>query len=102
MQRVFAKIKEEVNAEDYDHPLKGFKIVVDAGNGAGGFYADKVLSVLGADTTGSRYLEPDGMFPNHIPNPEDATAMASICEAVKEANADLGVILTQMLTVAAL
>lgn len=85
-------IKEEVNAEDYDHPLKGFKIVVDAGNGAGGFYADKVLSVLGADTTGSRYLEPDGMFPNHIPNPEDATAMASICEAVKEANADLGVI----------
>lgn len=86
------KIKEEVNAEDYDHPLKGFKIVVDAGNGAGGFYADKVLSVLGADTTGSRYLEPDGMFPNHIPNPEDATAMESICEAVKEANADLGVI----------
>lgn len=86
------KIKKEVNAEDYDHPLKGFKIVVDAGNGAGGFYADKVLSVLGADTTGSRYLEPDGMFPNHVPNPEDATAMASICEAVKESNADLGVI----------
>ena len=57
------KIKKEVNADDYDHPLKGFKIVVDAGNGAGGFYADKVLAVLGADTTGSRYLEPDGMFP---------------------------------------
>lgn len=86
------KIKKEVNADDYDHPLKGFKIVVDAGNGAGGFYADKVLSVLGANTDGSRYLNPDGMFPNHVPNPEDATAMASICEAVKEANADLGVI----------
>ena len=86
------KIKKEVNAEDYDHPLKGFHIVVDAGNGAGGFYADKVLAVLGADTTGSRYLEPDGMFPNHVPNPEDATAMASICEAVLENNADLGVI----------
>lgn len=39
------KIKKEVNADDYEHPLKGFKIVVDAGNGAGGFYADKVLSV---------------------------------------------------------
>lgn len=86
------KIKKEVNAEDYEHPLKGFKIVVDAGNGAGGFYADKVLSVLGADTTGSRYLNPDGMFPNHVPNPEDAAAMASICEAVRESNADLGVI----------
>ena len=65
------KIKKEVNAEDYEHPLKGFKIVVDAGNGAGGFYADKVLSVLGADTTGSRYLEPDGMFPNHVPLSEN-------------------------------
>lgn len=86
------KIKKEVNAEDYDHPLKGFKIVVDAGNGAGGFYADKVLQVLGADTEGSRYLDPDGMFPNHVPNPEDATAMASICEAVRESGADLGVI----------
>lgn len=86
------KIKKEVNAEDYDQPLKGFKIVVDAGNGVGGFYADKVLAVLGANTTGSRYLDPDGMFPNHIPNPEDKTAMASICEAVKENNADLGVI----------
>ena len=86
------KIKKEVNADDYDHPLKGFKIVVDAGNGAGGFYADKVLAVLGADTTGSRYLEPDGMFPNHVPNPEDAEAMKSICEAVRESNADLGVI----------
>ncbi len=86
------KIKQEVNAADYDHPLQGFHIVVDAGNGAGGFYADKVLAVLGADTSGSRYLEPDGMFPNHVPNPEDATAMASICEPVRENNADLGVI----------
>ena len=91
-QRLCDKIKKEVNADDYDHPLKGFKIAVDAGNGAGGFYADKVLKVLGADTSGSRYLEPDGTFPNHIPNPEDATAMASICEAVKESGSDLGVI----------
>ena len=75
-----------------EKPLEGFKIVVDAGNGAGGFYADKVLKPLGADTTGSRYLEPDGSFPNHIPNPEDKEAMASITEAVKETGADLGII----------
>ncbi len=85
-------IKKGVNADDYDHPLKGYKIVVDAGNGAGGFYAENVLKVLGADTEGSRYLEPDGMFPNHIPNPENEKAMESICEAVKESNADFGVI----------
>ena len=29
-QRLCDKIKKEVNADDYDHPLKGFKIAVDA------------------------------------------------------------------------
>lgn len=85
-------IMREVNADDYEHPLKGFHIVVDAGNGAGGFYASKVLEPLGADTTGSVYLDPDGMFPNHIPNPENAAAMQSICSAVLSSKADLGVI----------
>ena len=75
-----------------EKPLEGFRIVVDAGNGAGGFYADKVLKPLGANTDGSRFLEPDGSFPNHIPNPEDKEAMASITEAVKENSADLGII----------
>ena len=90
--RLRAMICREVNAEDYEHPLKGFKIVVDAGNGAGGFYAEKVLAPLGADTTGSCFLEPDGMFPNHIPNPENEEAMASISRAVLDAGADMGVI----------
>ncbi|MBE7083275.1 MAG: phosphomannomutase/phosphoglucomutase [Clostridiales bacterium] len=80
------------SATGEDKPLDGFKIVVDAGNGAGGFYVDKVLKPLGADTTGSRYLEPDGSFPNHIPNPENKEAMESITEAVRENNADLGII----------
>lgn len=85
-------ICQGVNAADYDQPLSGFHIVVDAGNGAGGFYASDVLAPLGADVTGSQFLNPDGMFPNHIPNPENEEAMASICKAVKEQNADLGVI----------
>ena len=75
-----------------DKPLEGFRIVVDAGNGAGGFYCDKVLKPLGANTDGSRFLDPDGSFPNHIPNPEDKDAMKSITEAVREAGADLGII----------
>ncbi len=79
-------------ATGVEKPLEGFRIVVDAGNGAGGFYADKVLKPLGANTDGSRYLEPDGSFPNHIPNPEDKDAMKSITEAVKETGADLGII----------
>ncbi len=73
-------------------PLKGFKIVVDAGNGAGGFFVSKVLNPLGAITDGSKFLEPDGSFPNHIPNPENKEAMESIISAVKETGADLGII----------
>ena len=75
-----------------DKPLEGFRVVVDAGNGAGGFYVDKVLKPLGANTEGSRFLEPDGSFPNHIPNPENKEAMQSITDAVMETNADLGII----------
>lgn len=85
-------IKREVNAENYEKPLEGYKIVVDAGNGVGGFFAEDVLRLLGADITGSQFLEPDGMFPNHIPNPENAEAMKAICSATVENGADLGVI----------
>ena len=81
-----------INSDHYDRPLEGLHIVVDAGNGAGGFYAYDVLKPLGADISGSVFLEPDGMFPNHIPNPEDKKAMESICHAVLQSHADLGVI----------
>ena len=79
-------------ATGLEKPLEGFRIVVDAGNGAGGFYVDKVLKPLGANTEGSRYLDPDGSFPNHIPNPEDKKAMEAITESVNLAKADLGII----------
>ena len=85
-------ICDAVGKTEEEKPLKGYKIIVDAGNGAGGFYANDVLEKLGADTSGSQFLEPDGMFPNHIPNPENAQAMESICGAVKANNADLGII----------
>lgn len=75
-----------------EKPLSGLSITVDAGNGAGGFYAEKVLAPLGADVSSSQFLEPDGNFPNHIPNPEDKDAIESICAAVKKAKTDLGII----------
>jgi len=73
-------------------PLDGLKILVDAGNGASGFFAQKILQPLGADISGSLYLDPDGTFPNHIPNPEDKTALVDLCNAVVEKKADLGII----------
>lgn len=75
-----------------DKPLNGLKIVVDAGNGVGGFYAENVLKPLGADVSASQFLEPDGMFPNHIPNPENKQAIESACEMVKNSGADFGLI----------
>ncbi len=85
-------IKQGVNADNYEKPLDGFKIAVDAGNGVGGFYATKVLAPLGADVSASQFLEPDGMFSNHIPNPENKVAMEFIRKATVENCCDLGVI----------
>ena len=73
-------------------PLEGLKIAVDAGNGSGGFFAKKVLEPLGADISASQFLEPDGSFPNHQPNPENEEAMGYITRAVKENHCDLGII----------
>ena len=91
-EHIMNMIKTEVQAEDYEHPLKGLHIVVDAGNGACGFFAKEILEPLGADTTGSVFLEPDGSFPNHIPNPENPQAMDAIQKATLSSKADLGVI----------
>eukprot|EP00210_Caulerpa_lentillifera_P003284 g3135.t1 len=86
-------IKQSINSEtNYDRPLTGFKIAVDAGNGSGGFVATQVLEPLGADISGSQFLEPDGKFPNHIPNPEEPAAAAAGTEAVLKSSSDLGVI----------
>ncbi len=75
-----------------DRPLSGLHIVVDSGNGASGFFVSEILEPLGADTAGSQFLDPDGTFPNHVPNPEDKAAMEAVQKATMEAHADLGVI----------
>lgn len=94
MDRYAARLREMIQKGlgGGEKPLAGFHIVVDAGNGAGGFYATQVLEPLGADISGSQFLDPDGRFPNHIPNPENEEAMASICSAVRNSRADLGII----------
>ena len=90
MNQLASRIRAGLKTED-PKPLKGLHVVVDAGNGAGGFYAD-LMNQLGACTEGSQFLDPDGYFPNHIPNPENPDAMKSLQSAVLKAGADLGVI----------
>lgn len=88
-EKIIAEVKHPENPQK---PLSGLKIVVDAGNGAGGFYAARILEPLGADVSASQFLEPDGHFPNHQPNPENKEAMESICKKVLESEADFGLI----------
>lgn len=88
-------MKEIIRANsgsEEEKPLTGLRIAVDSGNGASGFFASDILEPLGADTEGSQFLNPDGTFPNHVPNPEDKTAMEAIQKATLEHHADLGVI----------
>lgn len=72
--------------------LNGFKVVLNAGNGSGGFFA-QVLRDLGADVSGSIHLEPNGDFPNGIPNPEDPRMLQETMNAMQVAKADLGIML---------
>lgn len=94
MERYTAHLREKImeGVQKGETPLAGLHIVVDAGNGAGGFFASRVLEPLGCNCSGSRFLEPDGTFPNHAPNPEDKTAMEAIRSAVLESGAHLGLI----------
>lgn len=85
-------ICKETDTKEEDRPLAGMHFVVDASNGAGGFFATRVLEPLGADISGSIYLNPDGTFPNHVPNPENKKAMDCIKQATIENGADLGII----------
>lgn len=92
LEEYCALMREFFIKELGEKPLKGIKIAVDAGNGSAGFYAERILAPLGADISGSQYLEPDGYFPFHQPNPENKEAMDSISRRVKETESDLGVI----------
>ena len=89
-QQLMDRVRKGLDT-DVACPLLGLHVVVDAGNGAGGFY-EEMLRELGAWTEGSQFLDPDGRFPNHIPNPENPEAMDSISRAVTSAGADLGLI----------
>jgi phosphomannomutase len=68
------------------------KVVVDAGNGAAGPVAVGVLEAIGCDVV-PLYCEPDGTFPNHMPDPLKAENLRDLVASVKETGADLGIAL---------
>lgn len=66
------------------------KVVVDAGNGAGGVVAVPLLRRLGAEVI-DIFCEPDGRFPNHHPDPTLPEAMDKLVAKVRETGAEAGI-----------
>lgn len=70
--------------------LEGLKVVVDAGNGAGGVVGPEAMRRLGADVT-EIFCEPDGRFPNHHPDPVVLENLKGLIAKVKETGSHLGI-----------
>lgn len=66
------------------------KVVVDAGNGAGGPVGPQVIENLGCEVV-PIFCEPDGRFPNHHPDPTVPENLEDLIRRVDEEGADLGV-----------
>ena len=83
IQRHMAAIQSKVTM------ARRMKVVLDAGNGLSGAYLPPVLTALGLEVE-CLYCEPDGSFPNHLPNPEDPEMTRDLEAKVVELGADLG------------
>lgn len=66
------------------------KIVVDSGNGVGGFVAVPLLRKMGVNVI-SLFENPDGTFPNHHPDPTVEKYIQQMIRTVKETGADMGI-----------
>ncbi|MET0236484.1 MAG: phosphomannomutase/phosphoglucomutase [Kibdelosporangium sp.] len=66
------------------------KVVVDAGNGMGGYTVPKVFEGLPIEII-PMYFELDGSFPNHEANPLDPKNIVDLQAKVREVGADAGV-----------
>ena len=90
--------KEQNMLEEYvDHLLtlvdvssiRPLKVVIDAGNGMGGYTAPAVFKRLNAEVI-EMYFELDGTFPNHEANPIEPSNLVDLQKAVKKHKADIG------------
>ena len=70
--------------------ISGLKVVIDAANGMGGLYMPPVLERLSIEAVPC-FLELDGNFPHHEPNPLLDENREFIEAKVREENADLGI-----------
>ncbi len=91
------EVMEKDILEDYMNTIKSklnfgkkLKIVIDAGNGTAGLVAPKLWQELGCEVI-CLYCEPDGRFPNHLPDPTVPRYVVDLQNKVKEVGADVGI-----------
>ncbi|HEX7079141.1 MAG TPA: phosphomannomutase/phosphoglucomutase [Candidatus Eisenbacteria bacterium] len=82
-----AYVKDLTSRLSLARPLK---VVVDPGNGAASILGPKLLRLLGCEVD-AIFAEPDGRFPNHLPDPTVPELMRPLMERVKAVRADLGI-----------
>jgi phosphomannomutase/phosphoglucomutase len=68
----------------------GMKVAVDGGNGCGGVVAAPLMREMGLETV-ELYIEMDGRFPNHHPDPTVEENMRDLQAAVKKSGALVGI-----------
>jgi len=87
---IYPDFKEKILSFLKDVKVKPIKVIIDAGNGIGGKVYDYVFGDLGLDVT-RMYFEPDGNFPNHVPNPILEENVKELKERIISEKADLGI-----------
>ena len=76
----------------FAHRGRALKVAVDTSNGAAGLYVLDLFRRLPHEIV-PLYLEPDGRFPHHDPNPMKDENIAALIDRVRDTEADLGVAL---------
>lgn len=97
---IVADTKGKISKDDYSQMyidrilsdvavIDGWRVVVDAGNGAASELAPRMFKALQCDVT-PLFCEFDGEFPNHNPDPSEPKNLAALVSTVQEKKADIG------------
>ncbi len=72
--------------------VEPMKLVVDGGNGVAGPLAQRLFEALGCEVI-PLFCQPDGGFPNHLPDPSDPSNLQALAQEVQAQGAQLGLAL---------
>lgn len=86
---IFQAYKDKVLSFITNQPIP-LKVVVDAGNGVGGILFDRLFSHLPIEVT-KLFFEPDGTFPNHVPNPLKEENVVELRQEMSTGKYDIGI-----------